>query len=78
MNDKVVGLICDDQIFIKLSDQGKQFAVGRYEEGCAYPGAKPSMNVTDYMDDSQFLSTLVELTYTALPNKQNEKKSGGE
>ena len=76
MNDKVVGLICDDQIFIKFTDKGKQFAQGRFEEGSAYPGAKPSMNITDYVDDSQFFSTLVELTYTALPNKQKVRKSG--
>jgi len=73
-DEKVVGLICDDQLFIKYTDKGKDFAVGRYSEGYAYPGAKPSMNVTDTLDDSEFLCTLVRLTADALPRSRVKKK----
>ena len=71
-DDKVVGLICDDQLFIKYTDRGKAFAEGRYSEGFAYPGAKPSMNVTDLLDDAQFLCDLVRLTSESLPRSKKK------
>lgn len=73
-NEKVVGLVCDDQLFIKFTDQGRLFAEGKYTEGFAYPGAKPSMNVTDMIDDSEFLCTLVRMTADALPMPKLKKK----
>jgi DNA transformation protein and related proteins len=66
-DDKVVGLICDDSLYLKFTDKGKIFAEGRYEEGFAYKGAKKSMNVTDFIDDRDFLSTLVRITADSLP-----------
>lgn len=66
-NEKVVGLICDDQLFIKYTDPGKTYAAGRYTEGYAYPGAKPSMNVSESMDDQLFLCELIQQTAQALP-----------
>lgn len=73
-NEKVVGLICDDQLFIKYTDPGKKFAEGRYVEGTAYPGAKPSMNVTDAIDDADFLSKLIRITAEALPEAKRKPK----
>ncbi len=72
-DEKVVGLICDDQLFIKYTDKGKEFAEGRYSEGYAYSGAKPSMNVTDLLDDAQFLCDLIRLTADALPRTKGKK-----
>jgi DNA transformation protein len=46
-DEKVVGLVCDDQLFIKYTDAGRKFAEGRYTPGFAYKGARESMNVTD-------------------------------
>jgi TfoX/Sxy family transcriptional regulator of competence genes len=66
-DEKVIGLICDDQLFIKYTIPGKQFAEGRYMEGCAYKGAKPSMNISESIDDRDFLAHLVRLTAGALP-----------
>jgi len=71
--EKVVGLICEDQLFIKYTDAGKKFAEGRYTEGCAYKGAKPSMNVTDGIDDRDFITALVRLTADALPQPKVKK-----
>ena len=71
-DEKVVGLICDDQLFIKFTDKGKEFANGRYEEGEAYPGSKTYMNVTDALDDPQFLCDLVRLTADALPRPKKK------
>lgn len=72
-DEKVVGLICDDQLFIKYTDPGKAFAEGRYEDGCAYEGAKPSMNVTDEIDNQEFLTELVRLTAESLPLPKRKK-----
>jgi DNA transformation protein len=66
-DEKVVGLICDDQLFIKYTDKGRIFAEGKYIEGCAYKGAKPSMNVTDQIDDRDFMSVLIRMTADSLP-----------
>lgn len=66
-DDKVIGLVCDDSLFIKFTDNGKTYAKGRYIEGFAYKGAKVSMNVTDFIDDKDFLCTLVRITADSLP-----------
>lgn len=34
---KVVGLICDDTLFIKITEPGKKFVGDYYAEGNAYP-----------------------------------------
>jgi DNA transformation protein and related proteins len=73
-DEKVVGLICDDQLFIKYTTPGKEFAEGRYTEGCAYTGAKPSMNVSDVIDDRDFLCTLIRVTADALPRSKVKKR----
>lgn len=74
VNDKVVGLICDDKLFIKYTAPGKVFAEGKYTEGYAYPGAKASMDVSDYIDDREFLSDLVNMTADILPMPKLKKK----
>ena len=74
VGDKVVGLICDDQLYIKYTDPGKAFADGKYVEGYAYSGAKPSMDVSDNIDDREFLLELVSLTAVALPSPKPKKK----
>jgi len=71
-DEKVVGLICDDQLFVKYTDAGKTFAEGRYVEGCAYVGAKPSMNVSDVIDDRDFLCALIRITADVLPRPKGK------
>lgn len=75
---KVVGLICNDQLFIKYTDPGKKFAEGKYIEGFAYPGAKPGMNVSDSLDERDFLCGLIRLTADSLPRQVVEKKRKAE
>jgi len=66
--DKVVALICDDQLFVKITPAGKAGVGRRYAEGIAYPGAKPSMliSATD-LEDHERLSELILVTAAALP-----------
>jgi TfoX/Sxy family transcriptional regulator of competence genes len=65
---KVVGLICDDILYIKITDQGKIFVGKYYQEGSPYKGAKPSMMIDyDRIEDSEWLSELVRITADSLP-----------
>jgi DNA transformation protein len=73
-DEKVVALICDDQLFVKYTVAGKEFAEGRYVEGCAYPGAKPSMDVSYGIDDNEFLCGLIRITADSLPLPKPKKK----
>jgi TfoX/Sxy family transcriptional regulator of competence genes len=66
--DKVVALVCNDTLFVKVTNPGKDFVGDRYVEGKAYPGAKPSMLIEgDLVDDREWLSDLFEITATHLP-----------
>lgn len=67
-NDKVVALVCDDQLFVKITPDGKEFVGSRYEEGLPYPGAKPWMRVDmDAAEDREWLEELILITEESLP-----------
>ncbi len=71
---KVVGLICDDQLFIKPTKEGEAF-VGAVEKGAAYPGAKPSFIIPgDKWEDREWLSELIRITEGGLPLPKPKKK----
>ncbi|MFZ2300063.1 MAG: hypothetical protein WAW00_02940 [Candidatus Moraniibacteriota bacterium] len=56
-------------------DAGKEFAGERYEEGIAYPGAKPSMHIDeDLIDDHAWLSLLIWITAEALLASKPKKR----
>ena len=65
---KVVGLICDNTLFVKITDSGRTFVGDLYEEGEAYKGAKPSIKISsDQLEDHEWLSHLIRLTADSLP-----------
>jgi DNA transformation protein and related proteins len=73
--DKVVALVCDDQLFIKLTPAGKALVGGRYEEGEAYPGAKPSLLASaEDLEDHERLCELVRVTAAALPPPKPKRR----
>ena len=66
--DKVVALVCDNQLFVKLTPPGKALVGPSYQEGEAYPGAKPSILIgADLIEDDERLCELVRITAAALP-----------
>lgn len=76
-NGRVVGLVCDDTLFIKITNPGKEFVGEYYKEGEAYPGAKPSMLIDgDRIEDREWLSELIRITSenVPLPKKKKPKK----
>ena len=74
-NDKVVALICDKRLFVKITEEGKKFVGDEYLEGYAYKGAKASMLIDeDKIDDSAWLSELIRITADSLPAANARKK----
>jgi TfoX/Sxy family transcriptional regulator of competence genes len=74
-NDRVVALVCDDQLFVKITEAGKKFVGEHYEEGLAYSGAKPSMLINgDLIEDRDWLRGLISITADALPLPKPKKK----
>ncbi len=64
---KVVGLVCDDTLYIKITEQGKIFTGKYYQEGSAYKGAKTSIVIDEGLEDREWLSELVRITAENLP-----------
>jgi TfoX/Sxy family transcriptional regulator of competence genes len=60
---KVVGLVCDDILYLKITEPGKKFAGAYYKEGNAYEGAKPSMMIDGgQLEDREWLGELIKIT----------------
>lgn len=79
-DEKVVALICDNQLFVKITPAGRALVGERYQEGEAYPGAKPSMLIdAEEVEDGERLCELICLTAAALPvprPRRPRKKQG--
>ncbi len=74
-DDKVVALVCDNQLFVKITAPGKALVGAGYQEGRAYPGAKPSLLIdADVIEDSDRLCELVRATAAALPGPKPKRK----
>jgi DNA transformation protein len=74
---KVVALVCDDTLFVKITEAGRAFteADGRYAEGLPYRGAKPWMALDpDLLEDREWLAELVRITEEALPVPKPKRK----
>ncbi|MCC7119497.1 MAG: TfoX/Sxy family protein [Anaerolineales bacterium] len=79
-NSKLIGLVCDDQLFIKPTQAGRA-QIGQVVEAPPYPGAKPSFLISaKQIQDAAWLSELVYSVYQELPApkpkpvKQKSKK----
>ncbi|MEO7108087.1 MAG: TfoX/Sxy family protein [Rhodoferax sp.] len=75
--EKMVALVCDDQLFVKPTLGGKAF-LGECSEGPPYPGAKPCFIISgEKWDDHEWLSQLMNITSAQLPipKKKAPKKA---
>jgi len=71
--NKVVALICNNQLFIKPTDAGRSF-IGEVVETPPYPGAKPSFLIEDQIEDKDWFRQLLVLTENELPVPKPKKK----
>jgi len=72
-DNKIVGLISDNQFFVKETEGGRKF-LGEYEEGEPYPGAKLCFLLDDDLEDVEKISKLINITYMELPEPKPKKK----
>jgi DNA transformation protein len=62
-----VGLVCDEQLFLKPSEDGKRL-MKDLDEGAPFPGARPHLRISpDLWDDRNWMNTLVRVTFDNLP-----------
>ena len=75
-NEKVVGLICDNKLFVKPTSGGRAF-IGTPVEAPAYTGAKPSFLIEDELENRAWMTELIRITEAevALPVKKTAKKA---
>ena len=71
-NEKVVALVCDEKLFVKLTEAGRAF-MGEVVEAPAYTGAKMSFLIEDRLEDSEWLAELISITEKALPVPKPKK-----
>jgi hypothetical protein len=58
----------------QITETGKEFAGTEYKEGIAYPGAKPSMQISeDSLENREWLSELVRITTANVPLPKPKK-----
>jgi TfoX/Sxy family transcriptional regulator of competence genes len=72
-DNKVVALICNNQLFIKPTEQGKYF-IGDITEAAPYPKAKMYYLIDDKIDDREWLSELIRITANQLPEPKPKKR----
>ncbi len=66
LDSKVVALVCDDQLFVKPTEAGRNF-IGSVIEAPPYPGAKNSFQIEEQIEDGEWLTKLFRLTARELP-----------
>jgi TfoX/Sxy family transcriptional regulator of competence genes len=72
--DKVVALVCDNQLFVKSTEAGRAF-IGTPVEAPPYPGAKNAFRIDDAFEDREWITELIRLTARELPVPGAKKKS---
>jgi TfoX/Sxy family transcriptional regulator of competence genes len=80
LNTKVVGLVCNNQLFLKPTDAARAL-LGTPTEAPAYPGAKNYFVIDEALEDPQLLLQVLEATEAALPlpkpKAPSKKKTAG-
>jgi TfoX/Sxy family transcriptional regulator of competence genes len=72
LQDKVIGLVCENQFFVKATEAGRA-KIGVPTEAPPFPGANNWFLMAD-LDDPEFLADLIRTTAAALPNPKVKVK----
>jgi TfoX/Sxy family transcriptional regulator of competence genes len=70
-NDKVIALVCDNQLFVKPTQKGRDH-LEDVVESPPYPGAKPYFLVEDRLEDREWITALIKITAAELPNPKQK------
>lgn len=77
VDGKMIGSVCDDQLFVKPTLSGRAHAEP-VSTASPYPGAKPLMLIAaDRWDDAVWLGELLRLTAAELPTPKPRKTKQG-
>ncbi|MGI9526315.1 MAG: TfoX/Sxy family protein [Weeksellaceae bacterium] len=71
-NEKVLGFITDNRLFIKPTNIGLKLHQG--ELGSPFPGAKNYILIEDELENPELLVELIKESYMALPLSKPKKK----
>lgn len=71
-NNKIIGLICDNQFYLKKTNFAQQLLGPNAQEAAPYANAKPQYLI-DSLDDTAFLCKLIQGTYNELPAPKPKK-----
>ncbi len=76
LDGKVVAMICDDNLYVKPTEAGKQY-IGEPEYAPPYPGAKDYFIISeDLWEDAPWLCELIRITAPEIaPPKKKKAKS---
>lgn len=66
LDGRVVGLICDDQLFLKDRPESRAI-LPEAATGTPYPGAKPHLLIEAELDDEETLARAVQALAAVLP-----------
>jgi TfoX/Sxy family transcriptional regulator of competence genes len=73
VDDKVVAFVCDDQLFLKPTAEGRAF-LGTVVEAPPYPTAKNYFLLATEVDDPERLKEAMTVTAAALPPPRPKAK----
>lgn len=76
VDGKVVGLVCDNRLFLKPTEPGRRL-LGQPSEAPPYPGARPAFVLDDCLEDGELLSALFRATADALPPPRPKRRKEG-
>lgn len=71
-NEKVIALVCDNKLFIKPTEAGRQF-IGEVVEAPAYPGSKLYFLIEEQFENKEWLCELILVTEKELPAPKPKK-----
>jgi TfoX/Sxy family transcriptional regulator of competence genes len=66
LEDKVVGFVCDNTVFLKITPAGQTLLGPDAPTGPCYPGSKPYFILED-IEDQEAMRALLVATYQSLP-----------
>ena len=72
LDTRIVGLICDDQLFIKPTASAAPL-VPNIEMGPPYPGAKPHMMLNETLDNPDLLIRVLRAVAADVPEPKPKK-----
>jgi TfoX/Sxy family transcriptional regulator of competence genes len=74
LDGKVVALVCDDQLFLKPTPEGRSY-LGPTPEAPPYPGSRPFLMLSAMLDDPERLNAAFRITADALPTPKAKAKA---